>query len=93
MGIEIEEQEILSSLGAAVQHLRKHGSPRCHLLVREELKPESAEFPQSHTSPDFFVVGDIGDRWNYAIMNHVFRMLMYGAKLPARGRGPRGRPA
>lgn len=87
MGLPIEKSEIISPPQAAVVHLRSLGQPRCHLLIREELKKEFAEFPTSHTNPDVIVIGDIGDRWNYRILNQAFQMMMYGAELVALHRG------
>ena len=87
MGLSVEPSEILSPVAAAVLYLKSLGKPRCHLILREELKGEFADFESAHTNPDVVVVGDIGDRWNYAIMNQLFHMLMYGARLVALHRG------
>jgi HAD superfamily hydrolase (TIGR01458 family) len=51
--------------------------------MREALAAEFEEFPQSESRPQVVVIGDIGDRWNYALMNRLFRMLMEGAELVA----------
>jgi len=87
LGLPAEKSEILSPPQAAVLYLRTLGKPRCHLLLREELKKDFAEFPVSHVNPDVVVIGDIGDRWNHAIMNQAFQMVMYGAKLVALHKG------
>lgn len=54
--------------------------------IGSELVPDAVQscfsvFPANHHNPDFVVIGDIGSRWNYEILNDVFNMLMRGAKL------------
>ncbi len=87
MGLPVDKSEIISPGRAAVMHLRKLGKPRCHLLLNEDTKKDFAEFPTSHTNPDVIVIGDIGEKWNYQILNQAFEMLMYGARLIALHKG------
>jgi HAD superfamily hydrolase (TIGR01458 family) len=47
------------------------------------VKQDFAPFPQSDSEANFIVVGDIGDAWNYQMLNEVFSCLMRGAKLIA----------
>lgn len=86
LGFEVDAGEIIHAPRAAVLYLRTLGSPRCRLLVDDTVRPLFAEFEESGT-PDVVVVGDIGERWNYEIMNEVFAMLVDGAKLVAMHRG------
>lgn len=83
MGLPIQKSEIISSPYATVLYLRQRGQPKCHLLLAEDTKQDFAEFPVSDTDPDVFVVGDIGDRWDYHILNQVFQLLLNGAELIA----------
>ena len=87
LGLPIEESEILSPPQAAILYLRGLKDVRCHLVLADELKADFREFAQDHTRPNVIVVGDIGERWNYPIMNHLFQMMMYGAELIALHRG------
>lgn len=87
MKLPIEESEIISAPYAAVLYLRQLDSPSCHLLLSDSVKSDFAEFKQSDTNPDVVVVGDIGDRWNYEIMNRAFKMLNNGAELIALHKG------
>ncbi|WP_319422712.1 HAD family hydrolase [Pleurocapsa sp. FMAR1] len=57
-------------------YLRQLNNPSCHLLLSEDVKSDFAEFSQSDTKPDVVVIGDIGDRWNYFMINKVFKMLI-----------------
>ena len=87
MRLPIDESEIISAPYAAVLYLRQLNNPSCHLLLSESVKSDFAEFKQSDTNPDGVVVGDIGDRWSYEIMNRAFKMLNNGAELIALHKG------
>lgn len=83
MGFAISEEEILSALEVTYHFLKGKGRPSCHLLLREEVKGRFAEFPEGEEAADFVVVGDIGDRWDYLLLNRAFRTLFAGAELLA----------
>ncbi len=87
MGLPISKSEIISAPYAAVLYLRQLNNPSCYLLLSEDVKRDFIEFSQSDTKPDVVVIGDIGDHWNYQVMNKVFKMLNNGAKLIALHKG------
>ncbi len=78
--------EIINAPRAAVLYLQSLGSPSIHCLVHENVRDGFDEFTES-AHPDYVVIGEIGDRWTYAIMNEAFRMLIDGAQLLAMHRG------
>ena len=81
LGLEVQASEIFSAVAATCQYLEQAGRPRCHLLVAEAVEACLEKFPRDDHSPDFVVIGDIGERWNYTLLNEVFCMLMRGARL------------
>lgn len=87
MGLDIPPTEIITAAAAAVMHLRQLGNPRIYPLIAEDAKRDFAEFTWSDTNADVIVVGDIGDDWNYRLMNRAFRLMMKGAQLVALHRG------
>ncbi|MGF1458249.1 MAG: TIGR01458 family HAD-type hydrolase [Leptolyngbyaceae cyanobacterium] len=87
MGLAIAPQEIITAAYAAVMHLRQMGQPKIYPLVAEDAKADFAEFIWSDTDADVIVVGDIGDDWNYRLMNRAFCLMMKGAQLLALHRG------
>lgn len=87
IGLSIPSSSIISAPYAAVLYLRQLNNPSCYLLLSSDVKSDFAEFEQSDTNPDVVVIGDIGDRWNYEIMNRVFKMLNNGAELIALHKG------
>ena len=87
LGLPIEKEEVINAPYAAVLYLKQLGNPECYLLLEEDAKRDFAQFPQSDTAPDVIVVGDIGDRWNYDLMNQAFTLLNNGAELVALHKG------
>ena len=87
MGIAVSAAEIINAPFAAILHLRHIGSPRCRLLMRDDVQSDFAEFPTSDIAPDVIVVGDIGERWDYALMRELFLQIRSGARIVALHKG------
>ncbi|MEW5874172.1 MAG: TIGR01458 family HAD-type hydrolase [Candidatus Zixiibacteriota bacterium] len=87
MGLTIDPEEIISAPQAAILHLRRLGSPVCRLLLDGDTLADFAEFRQSDRHPEVIVFGDIGNRWNYDLMNELFRAVMAGARMIALHKG------
>ncbi|HSR02663.1 MAG TPA: TIGR01458 family HAD-type hydrolase [Methylophilaceae bacterium] len=83
MGFNVVQSEIMSAPQAAVNFLEKQADPVCRLLLADDVKKDFSQFPQSETAANFIVIGDIGNRWSYDLLNEVFSCLMNGAKLIA----------
>jgi HAD superfamily hydrolase (TIGR01458 family) len=81
LGLDVQDGEIFSAVSATCRYLEQAGNPRCHLVLGDAVKGCFAQFPEDSHSPQFVVVGDIGERWNYALLNDIFGMLMRGAEL------------
>ncbi len=86
-GIPIERAEIFGVLQAAVAFLKQRGRPTCKFLLTEGPLVEFDEFPRDDANPEFVVVGDIGKRWDYNLMNEIFALLIGGAELLALHKG------
>lgn len=83
MGLPIEKKEIFTVTRAAAAYLSRKGKPTLHLLVNEDTKNDFADFPTSREKPDFIIVGEIGNRWTYAMLNKAYHMMLGGAELIA----------
>ncbi|GAB6067465.1 TIGR01458 family HAD-type hydrolase [Methylothermus subterraneus] len=83
LGLAIPKQEIFSAPQAVLNYLKRQGDPVCHLLLAEDVKRDFASLRQSDTYADYVVAGDIGEGWNYAVLNRAFRLLFSGAELIA----------
>jgi len=87
LGLPAEKHEIISAPRAAVLHLRNLGQPVCHLCMNDDVKRDFSEFEISDTDPDVLVIGDIDDRWDYEIMNRLFRLAVGRADIVALHKG------
>lgn len=83
MGFQVAQNEIFSAPQAVVHFLRQQKNPVCRLLLADDVKQDFTEFAHSESSPEFIVVGDIGNAWTYTMLNEVFNAMMHGAKLIA----------
>ncbi len=83
LGLSIDESEILSAAYAGVLYLRSVGSPRCRLILAEDAASDYAEFPIDENDPQVIVLGDIGRRWDYDLLDSIFRQVAAGARLAA----------
>lgn len=83
LGFSIPANELISAPQATVLYLKKQGRPVCRLLLSEDVKKDFSEFEVSDDAADYIVIGDIGNRWSYGLLNSVFNQLMKGAKLIA----------
>ncbi|HEY7773332.1 MAG TPA: TIGR01458 family HAD-type hydrolase [Marinagarivorans sp.] len=88
MGFDIAEDELISAPVAARLELaainQKMSKPiRIWPLVDDAIKTDFDMFDYDDQMPDYVVLGDIGERWNLALINHLFNVLHSGAQLIA----------
>jgi HAD superfamily hydrolase (TIGR01458 family) len=82
LGFAVEEDELVTPAVLALQHCRDRGHTSAALLVRDELKGEFGELEESG-EPNAVIVGDLGERFDYGVLNRAFRQLLAGAELIA----------
>ena len=80
MGFEVVEAEIFTPARAAALMLRGR---RCHPLVAESLLEDLEGMVPDDDSPEYVLVGDLGEGFTYARLNVAFRHLVDGAELLA----------
>ncbi len=80
MGFEAEEAEIFTPARAAALMLRDRP---CYPLVADSLLEDLEGVMPDDESPEYMLVGDLGEDFTYARLNAAFRHLMAGAKLLA----------
>jgi len=86
MDIEAGIDEIQSPPAAAARHLRRDGKSAL-LLVQEGALEEFDGVVREDRRPDAVVVGDLGDGWNFELLNRAFRAVFeHGAELVGLGR-------
>ena len=83
LGFDIYEDEIFNATYACLQYLRSQPENRCHFMVDDAVKTFFKEIPTDDNAPDFVVVGDYGEGFDFHALNHAFRLLVDGAELIA----------
>lgn len=86
MGMPIEPHEVISPPRIAAQMLRARKVKSARLVVADAIRGEFAGIEES-AHPEVIVIGDIDERWSYALMNELFRMVIEGAEIVALHRG------
>ena len=87
LGFDIYENEIFNATYACLLYLRSQPEISCHFMVDDAVKTFFKEIPVDDDSPDFVVVGDYGEGFDFHALNHAFRLLMNGAELIALQKG------
>ena len=88
MGFTLDESELISApIGARLELLalqEKLQRPlRIWPVVADSIKQDFGEFIWDEDTPDYIVLGDIGDAWNLDLINRLFNVMHSGADLIA----------
>lgn len=80
MGITVDEEQILTPAVVAADWLRRRAPGPVALFVPEATRAEFAGLPllepQAEAGAGAVVVGFLGELWDFARLNHAFRLLM-----------------
>jgi len=87
LNLPIERNEILAPPRMAVNYLRNSKNSKLLLILEEETKSEFSEFVIDEENPDFIVLGHYGNKWNYDLLNKLFKLVMRGSKILALHKG------
>ncbi len=71
----------MTTIDAAIQFVKESGK-KVSVYCDENVKTYFEDFivPEN---PDIIIIGDIGNRWNYEILNKIFLQVMNGAEVLA----------
>jgi HAD superfamily hydrolase (TIGR01458 family) len=83
LGYEVPPCELVTPATLAVRHCAEQGHARVALVMNDAVKEDFAELQECEQDANAVIVGDLGDRFGYAVLNHAFRELMRGAELIA----------
>jgi HAD superfamily hydrolase (TIGR01458 family) len=83
LGIDVAEPELVTPARLAVEHCVAAGRRRALLLMRDDVKHDLAGLEAVTDHADAVVVGDLGEGFDYAVLNLAFRELLDGAALVA----------
>lgn len=83
MGFDITSAEIFSAPQAVVRYLQQKPNAQCKLYIQDDLRADFQSVQPTHGIPTHVVVGDIGPRWDYDLLNTILHDLLNGAELIA----------
>ena len=81
-GIPAHAEEVQTSVSACLYYLQAHFShSRGFIAVPEALQPRFSQLLKTAEQPDYVVLGDLDESFDYAILNQIFNFLRSGAQL------------
>jgi HAD superfamily hydrolase (TIGR01458 family) len=83
LGLEADPSELLTPATLAARRCAEAGYESVLLVVLDDLREDLEGLEEKRDSVDAVIVGDLGDRWDYEVLNRAFRRLMDGADLIA----------
>ena len=83
LGFGVASDELVTPAVLAVEHCRAHGLRRVSLLMDDEVKADLEGLTETADAVDAVIVGDLGERFDYAVLNAAFRHLLAGGHLVA----------
>ncbi len=83
LGIEADPDELLTPATLAASRCAEAGYESVSLVVLDELREDLEGLEERGDSVDAVIVGDLGEGWDYEVLNRAFRQLMDGAALIA----------
>jgi HAD superfamily hydrolase (TIGR01458 family) len=86
-GFVIEEDEIQTAATACVEYLKSRPGITCHLIMPSSVRPMFDGIATDEREPDVVVICDIGEHFNFQVLNEAFLMLRAGAELVAPQKG------
>jgi HAD superfamily hydrolase (TIGR01458 family) len=83
LGIAVASGELVTPARLAVEHCLRGGRRRALLLVGDRVREDLAGLEAVEHGADAVIVGDLGEAFDYAVLNRAFRELLGGAELVA----------
>lgn len=83
LGFTLSDEELVTPASLAVRHCSERGHTLVSLLMDDDVKGDFAALGVDDERPQAVIVGDLGDRFDYRILNRAFRQLIAGAELVA----------
>lgn len=82
-GFNMHQEEIITAPVAAAKKIKELNYRRVFALTNENIKKEFSDFQFTDESPEVIVIGDIGERWDFELINKAFQLIMGGAEIIA----------
>lgn len=83
IGLDIASENLFTAPVAVAEYLKKYRKFQCHLVLRDNVKKDFPDVQENTDQLDAVVIGDVGDAWNYQLLNQIFHEVLNGAELIA----------
>jgi inorganic pyrophosphatase len=80
-GFPVDDDQVVTASYASAQYLREHDARSCWVMLKGEGIEEFHDLPQDPERPEYLVLGDCREEFNFATMNRALKLLMGGARL------------
>ena len=80
-GFVVADEEVVTASYATASYLRSIQPRSVWVMLAREGRDEFREFVHDETDPEYVVVGDCRDRFDFKHLNHALRLLAKGARL------------
>ena len=80
-GINVYEDEVVTASFATAQYLKTLHPTSCWIMLKREGLDEFRDFHHDSENPEYIVLGDFREDFNFQNLNKALRLLSRGAKL------------
>ena len=80
-GFDITSDEIITASYATAKHLEEIQPKSCWIMLEREGFDEFKKFTQDTNDPEYIVIGDNRNKFDFEYMNKALRLLLKGVKL------------
>ena len=87
IGLKISNEEIFTANYAGYLIAKKLKLKNCRLILNKEGQEDYEPLIDNKRKIDGIVIGDIGNKWNYELMNQLMKNILDGAKIIALHKG------
>jgi HAD superfamily hydrolase (TIGR01458 family) len=92
-GLDVPDAVVLQPAVLARRRILDSGRPRTGLVVPDDVRADLHGVEEDSRAPDWVLVGDIGRRFAFDVLNEAFRWLRGGATLLALHKNPCWQPS
>lgn len=83
LGFAVADEELITPAALALRRCRERGHRTAMLAMNDEVKRDFAGLREVEHGADAVIVGDLGARFGYDVLNRAFRLVLDGAELIA----------
>ena len=80
-GFEVKPEQVVTASSASAGYLRSVGAKSCRIIIDGKGTDEFAGLTIDEENPEYLVLGDARDGFNFKNINIMYRQLLAGAKL------------